>query len=86
LFDEQLGQVEAELEKFARTGPLAEREARAILESIPQVGAVTIPNRWLSNTLRELPDTAPSSHHTPPPLAGPQTGNCKNHHLTELSS
>jgi transposase len=42
LFDEQLGQVEAELEKFARTAPLAEREARAILESIPQVGTVTI--------------------------------------------
>jgi transposase len=42
LFERQLRKVEAELEKFARTAPLAEREGRAVLESIPQVGPVTM--------------------------------------------
>ena len=42
LFKRQLNEVDAELAKFAETAPLAEREARAILESIPLVGPVTI--------------------------------------------
>ena len=42
LFVRQLRQVEGELAKFAKTAPLAEREARAILASIPLVGPVTI--------------------------------------------
>ena len=42
LLQRQLGEVEAELVKFAQTAPLAEREARAILASIPLVGPVTI--------------------------------------------
>lgn len=39
---EQLGDVEAALRDFAKTAPAAEREARAVLETFPQVGVVTI--------------------------------------------
>jgi transposase len=42
LFERQLHEVSVELEKFAETAPLHEREARAILASIPLVGPVTI--------------------------------------------
>ena len=42
LFKRQLNEVDAELAKFAETAPLAEREARAILASIPRIGPVTI--------------------------------------------
>jgi transposase len=42
LFEKQLLEVQAELEKFAHTAPASEREARNVLESIPQVGPVTI--------------------------------------------
>lgn len=42
LFERQLNEVDAGLAKFAETAPLAEREARAILASIPLVGPVTI--------------------------------------------
>ena len=38
----RLAKIESELAKFARKAPVAEREARAILNTIPQVGAVTI--------------------------------------------
>jgi transposase len=42
LLGRQRGQADAELAAFAEAGPLAEREARAILTSIPQVGPVTV--------------------------------------------
>jgi len=42
LFERQLDAVDAELAKFAETAPLAEREARAVLASIPLIGPVTI--------------------------------------------
>jgi transposase len=42
LLDEQLGSVEAELREFAVGAPAAEREARAVLDTMPQVGPVTI--------------------------------------------
>lgn len=42
LFEEQMKEVEAELRKFAQTAPAAEREARGVLSTIPQVGQVTI--------------------------------------------
>lgn len=42
LSQQQLKQVEAQLREFAKTAPAAEHEARAVLETIPQVGAVTI--------------------------------------------
>ena len=42
LFERQRKEVDRELQKFAAKAPLAEREARAVLESMPQVGAVTI--------------------------------------------
>jgi transposase len=42
LFTRQLREAEAELTRFAESAPLAEREARAVLASIPQVGPVTI--------------------------------------------
>ena len=42
LFQEQLAAVKIELQQFAKTAPAAEREARAVLETMPQVGAVTI--------------------------------------------
>jgi len=42
LFVRQLREADGRLRKFGKSGPLAEREARAILESIPMVGPVTI--------------------------------------------
>ncbi len=42
LFQRQLEEARQELRKFGKTAPLAEREARAVLDSIPQVGPVTI--------------------------------------------
>jgi transposase len=42
LFQRQLHEVDAALVKFAQTAPLAEREAREILASIPLVGPVTV--------------------------------------------
>jgi transposase len=41
LFQEQLAAVNQELRKFAKKAPAAEREARAVLETMPEVGAVT---------------------------------------------
>jgi transposase len=38
----QLGEIHAELRKFAKKAPEAEREARQVLETIPCVGPVTI--------------------------------------------
>lgn len=38
----QLDKVDKELRKFAQTAPEAEQEAREVLETIPQVGPVTI--------------------------------------------
>jgi len=38
----QLEEVDVELREFGRTAPGAEREARAVLSTIPEVGAVTI--------------------------------------------
>jgi transposase len=42
LFERQRKQVDRELQKFAQSAPLSEREARAVLGSIPQIGPVTI--------------------------------------------
>ncbi len=42
LCQEQLKKVDKELRKFAKTAPAAEREARAVLDTMPEVGAVTI--------------------------------------------
>lgn len=42
LFAGQLHEADRELVRFACTAPVAEREARALLDSIPQVGTVTI--------------------------------------------
>ena len=39
---ERLKQVDKQLKKFAKQAPLAEREAREILDSMPCVGSVTI--------------------------------------------
>jgi transposase len=41
LVEEQLTQTDAQLAKFARRSPQREREARAVLKTIPQVGPVT---------------------------------------------
>ena len=41
-FQTQLKAVRAELRRFAQTAPAAEDEARAVLNTIPQVGRVTI--------------------------------------------
>jgi transposase len=41
LFQRQLREADAELRQFAETAPLAEQEARALLDTIPQVGAIT---------------------------------------------
>jgi transposase len=41
-FQQQLRMIDAQLEAFAETAPLAEVEARSVLHSIPQVGPVTI--------------------------------------------
>jgi transposase len=42
LCGEQLKKVNRELRKFAKTAPVAEREARAVLTTMPEVGPVTI--------------------------------------------
>jgi transposase len=42
LHQEQLAQVDKELREFAKDAPPAEREARAVLDSMPQIGPVTI--------------------------------------------
>jgi transposase len=42
LFGRQLREADRQLAQFAETASLAEREARALLETIPQVGPVTI--------------------------------------------
>lgn len=41
-FCEDLKEINRQLKEFAKTAPVAEQEARAILKSIPCVGAVTI--------------------------------------------
>jgi transposase len=41
-FEGQLKNAEQELRSFAKTAPLAEREARAVLMTMPEVGPVTI--------------------------------------------
>lgn len=41
LLDRQLKQVDVKLREFAKTAPVAEQEARAILASIPLIGPVT---------------------------------------------
>lgn len=42
LYERQREETDAELLEFARQAPLPEREARAVLHSIPMVGAVTV--------------------------------------------
>jgi transposase len=42
LYVQQLGQVDRQLEQFAKTAPTAEQEARAVLDTMPQVGTVTV--------------------------------------------
>jgi transposase len=42
LFERQLSETDQQLREFAGRGALAEKEARAILGSIPQIGPVTI--------------------------------------------
>lgn len=42
LFGEQLTAVDKELREFCKKAPAAEREARAVLDSMPEVGRVTI--------------------------------------------
>jgi transposase len=42
LFQRQLREAERQLAQFAESAPLVEREGRALLETIPQVGPVTI--------------------------------------------
>ncbi|RMF60627.1 MAG: IS110 family transposase, partial [Calditrichaeota bacterium] len=42
LCQEQLKKVDKQLREFAKTAPPAEREARAVLATMPEVGAVTI--------------------------------------------
>lgn len=42
LYERQLAEVDRELAKFAATAPAAEQEARTVLDSMPQVGPVTI--------------------------------------------
>jgi transposase len=41
-YQRQLGEADRELARFAETAPPAEKEARALLATIPQVGTVTI--------------------------------------------
>jgi transposase len=41
LFQQELSEVDLELRKFAATAPAAEREARSVLRSIPEIGQVT---------------------------------------------
>ena len=42
LFQRQLREADRQLAAFGETAPLVEREARAILDTIPQIGPVTI--------------------------------------------
>lgn len=42
LFQRQLREADRRLAEFAESGPLVEQEARALLDTIPQVGPVTI--------------------------------------------
>jgi transposase len=42
LFQRQLREADRQLAQFAETGPLVEREGRALLDTIPQIGSVTI--------------------------------------------
>lgn len=42
LYQTQMDQADRKLRQFAKTAPVAEREARAVLDTIPQVGPVTI--------------------------------------------
>lgn len=42
LLQSQVAETDQQLREFARAAPAAEREARAVLDTIPQVGAVTI--------------------------------------------
>lgn len=42
LFQQQLRDVDAELRRFQESAPASEREARAVLQTIPEVGPVTI--------------------------------------------
>lgn len=42
LFQRQLGEADRQLEQFAQSAPCAEQEARALLDTIPQIGPVTI--------------------------------------------
>jgi len=42
LFQRQLQEADRRLAQFAETAPLVEREARALLDTIPQIGPVTI--------------------------------------------
>jgi transposase len=42
LFERQRKEVDRQLQQFAAKAPLPEREARAVLETMPQVGPVTI--------------------------------------------
>jgi transposase len=42
LFQRQLREADRQLQQFAETAPLAEREARSLLETIPRMGPVTI--------------------------------------------
>jgi transposase len=42
LFERQLREADRQLARFAETAPLVEQEARALLDTIPQIGPVTI--------------------------------------------
>jgi len=42
LLQQQLKEVDSQLHEFAKTSPAAEREARAVLDTIPEIGPVTI--------------------------------------------
>jgi transposase len=42
LFQKQLARVDAELKKFGQNAPAPEREARQVLDTIPEIGPVTI--------------------------------------------
>jgi|WetSurMetagenome_2_1015567.scaffolds.fasta_scaffold137227_2 transposase len=42
LFQHQLGEADRQLARFAETAPLVECEARVLLDTIPQIGPVTI--------------------------------------------
>ena len=42
LFQRQLREAERQLAQFAETAPLAEQEGRALLDTIPQIGPLTI--------------------------------------------